>query len=273
MYFYRKLTLILTFSILNVHKTFILSRLKQVIYRMEETQRFATKIIGDIKDLPYYKNYAAASGAVHNISNHEEAVGLVFNNNGLKQWIPKASEKPTSDKVWSWINYTLNEDVNKGILETPMPDYSYISQPCGTHDSPDFLVKLEKNIFIGIECKSADGYSPMYNSGGIKQNLIYVFCSKKVNATTIYVGKDVLSIEQQKLIDELISKQRLLEKEYNEKLKAIDIHHRGVSYYTRPMIQQSGGAEYTDYFTHRERQQCEQQVYLFLNSIIEKNYK
>ena len=86
------------------------------------------------------------------------------------------------------------------------------------------------------------------------------------------VGKDVLSIEQQKLIDELIMKQRELEKEYNEKLKAIDVNHRGISYYTRPMIQQCGGAQYTNYFKHAEKEKCEENVYKFMNDIIELNY-
>ena len=257
---------------ININNRLLSTRIKHIFVRMEETKKSMTKIMKEIQNLPYYKNHAAASGAVHNFAQHEDAVAAVFNSNGLVQWVPKIIEKPSSEKVWSWMDYSIKNEKPEIELVTPMPDYSYISQPCGTHDSPDFLVKLNKNIFLGIECKSADGYFPMYNSGGIKQNLIYVFCSKKVNATTIYVGKDVLSIEQQKIIDELISKQRLLEKEYNEKLKAIDVHHRGVSYYTRPMIQQSGGAEFTNYFTHTEREQCEQNVYSFIDSIIVNNY-
>ena len=256
----------------NINNRLLSTRIKHIFVRMEETKKSMTKIMKEIQNLPYYKNHAAASGAVHNFAQHEDAVAAVFDNNGLAHWVPKSNEKPSSAKVWSWIDYSIRNEKPQTELVTPMPDYSYISQPCGTHDSPDFLLKLNKNIFLGIECKSADGYFPMYNSGGIKQNLIYVFCSKKVNSTTVYVGKDVLSVEQQKIIDELISKQRLLEKEYNDKLKAIDVHHRGVSYYTRPMIQQSGGAEYTNYFTHAERGQCEANVYSFIDSIIENNY-
>lgn len=233
---------------------------------MEEVKNKALKIMRDIHDLPYYKNYAAASGAVHNFAQHEDAVASVFNNNGLVLWNPSNNEKPSSETIWKWIN----SSIDNVKIETHMPDNSYMSQPCGTHDSPDFIIKLD-NVFFGIECKSADGFSPMYNSGGIKQNLIYVFCSKKTNSTTIYVGKDVLSIEQQKLIDELIMKQRELEKEYNEKLKAIDVNHRGVSYYTRPMIQQSGGAEFTNYFKHAEKEKCEENVYKFMKNIIEMN--
>jgi len=272
MFFHKKLISMTIYLFVNINNKLLSTRIKHIFVRMEETKNSMTKIIKEIQNLPYYKNYAAASGAVHNFAQHEDAVAAVFNSNGLTQWIPNSNEKPSSEKVWSWMDYSLRNEKPETELVTPMPDYSYISQPCGTHDSPDFLVKLNKNIFLGIECKSADKYFPMYNGGSIKQNLIYVFCSKKVNATTVYVGKDVLSVEQQKLIDELISKQRLLEKEYNVKLKAIDVHHRGVNYYTRPMIIQSGGAEYTNYFTHAERGHCEQNVYSFIDSIIENNY-
>jgi hypothetical protein len=222
--------------------------------------------------MPYFKNYAAASGAVHNIASHEKAVEILMTDQGLTEWKP--IEKPNSETIWNWINTSYQNTIQENptiMFETLMPNYSYLSQPCGTHDSPDFIIKLDNFIFIGIECKSVDkGYTPMYNSGGIKQPLIYVFCSKKTNSTTIYCGKDIMTLEQQKILDELIEKQRVIEKEYNQKLKECDVNHRGISYYTRPMIQQSGGAEYTNYFTHQNREKCEQNVFEFVNAMIKK---
>jgi hypothetical protein len=38
------------------------------------------------------------------------------------------------------------------------------------------------------------------------------------------------------------------------------------------MIQQSGGAQYTNYFKHAEKEKCEENVYKFMNDIIELNY-
>jgi hypothetical protein len=76
----------------------------------------------------------------------------------------------------------------------------------------------------------------------------------------------VCSMEQQILIDELIQRQKELEIEYKEKLKAVDVNKRGISYYTRPMICQSGVAELTDYFTHPHRARCEMRVYDFMNA-------
>lgn len=238
----------------------------------EKNKQFMIQLLNGIKAMPYFKNYAAASGAVHNIASHEKAFEILMTDNGLTEWKP--IEKPNSETIWNWINtsYKNISQENPIIFETVMPDYSYLSQPCGTHDSPDFIIKLDELKFIGIECKSADkGYTPMYNSGGIKQPLIYVFCSKKTNSTTMYCGKDIMTLEQQNLLDELIEKQRIIEKEYNEKLKECDVNHRGISYYTRPMIQQSGGAEYTNYFAHRNREKCEQNVFEHVNVLIDKN--
>jgi len=167
---------------------------------------------------------------------------------------------------------TVSDWLNNPATASSMLPMSFVSQPCGTHDSPDFLVKLENGVVFGIECKSSDGYCPMYNSGGIKQNLIYVLSSRKKNQTTIYVGRDIMTVAQQNLINELIQKQKVLEKEYNEKLKAIDIRHRGVNYGTRPAIQQAGGESYTNYFIHSERETCEKNVDIFLDEIIDAAY-
>ena len=41
------------------------------------------EILEDILTMPYYKNYAAASGAVHNIAKHEDAVEDKFVKHGL----------------------------------------------------------------------------------------------------------------------------------------------------------------------------------------------
>ena len=35
--------------------------------------------------MPYYKNYAAESGAVHNINKHENAITDILINNGYKK--------------------------------------------------------------------------------------------------------------------------------------------------------------------------------------------
>jgi len=253
-------------------------------------------ILNDILLMPYFKNYAAASGLVHNIAKHEDAVADVFIKNGLSLWNPiKTQKKPKiirnkkqkniidnqeiiineiieSESVTnSWKN-TVYTWIENPSLAKLMPKNSYISQPCGTHGNPDFIIKLDEGVVIAIECKTTtDSLCPMYNSGGIKQNYVYVFANERTNKTTIYMGRDIVTIEQQQIINELILKQRELEKEFNIKLKNIDIHERGVTYYTRPMIIQLGGGDCTDYFTHKEREICEKNVYKFIDDMIRQN--
>lgn len=195
-------------------------------------------VLDDLRRMPYFKNYAAASGIIHG---HEDAVKDIFIKNGL----------------------TECSKVNKNAI----PPMTFISQPNGSQNSPDFMVRFECQNIYKFECKSTDknATKPVYNSGGIKQDTIYVYSAARYNKTVIYVGGDVCSPEQQKLIDELIHKQKELELEYNKKLSDEDINKRGISYYTRPMICQTGVAELTDYFTHPHRDRCELRVYEFMN--------
>ena len=132
------------------------------------------------------------------------------------------------------------------------------------HDSPD-LVNINGRIY-GFECKSTTGrnYKPLYNSGGIKANIIYVFTNESVNATTLYLGRDIITKEQSSLITELIQKQRKIEEEYNIKLSEIDTNNRGISYYTRAMIGQQGNSSKTNYFSHDNKKICEENVLKFL---------
>jgi len=198
--------------------------------------------------LPFYKNEAAASGAVHNIARHEDALARVLEENGFLRY-PLASKLNRTETL-KWIH--------QPELSKEIPDGTFIEQPFGTHNAPDFIVKVSNNFVLFMEAKSsATSLHPTYNSGGVKQDLLYVFCAKKTNQTTIFKGSSVITLEQQRLIDEHIIEARKRDEELNRKLAAIDPNHRGISYYTRPMIIQSGGASYTNYFTHTQRQQAE----------------
>ena len=207
------------------------------------------KVLQEIMKMPYYKNYAAESGAVHNFSKHEDAISSILKKYGFIE-MEKTKDCIKKNKDL-WI---------KEPSKCPIPINSFISQPFGTHDNPDFLVRIEQEKLIPIEAKSSEDYKPLYNSGGIKPNYIYVFSSKKTNSTTIYKGCDIISFEAYKVIEELINEQKKLEIAANEKLRKLDVYHRGISYYTRPMIGQSGDKTFTNYFTHDDREKCEQNV-------------
>lgn len=196
----------------------------------------------DFLKMPYFKNYAAASGMVHNFAKHEEAIVSVMEKHGYAKYNP---QKKLHKKDF------VNKNTN---FLSDMPSKSFIEQPFGTHSSPDFFIKTETNNIIPLEAKSSETSShPTYNSGGVKQGYYYIFCSKKTNSTTVYRGEDIITEEQQNLINEYIKEEKNRAAILNNKLKTIDIHSRGVSFYPRPMICQSGGAAFTNYFTHQNK--------------------
>jgi hypothetical protein len=58
-----------------------------------------SKILDDFNKMPYYKNYAAASGNVHNISKHEDAVNDVLKQNGFYEFVPKSEKNKKKEPV------------------------------------------------------------------------------------------------------------------------------------------------------------------------------
>jgi len=208
------------------------------------------EILEEMRSMPYFKNEAAASGAVHNVARHEEALSLVLERHGFKK-----GELPQGIKKEVAMKWLLQPELAHSI-----PVGTFIEQPFGTHNSPDFIIKVNDKVVLFLEAKSSKDTFPVYNSGGAKKDFIYVFCSEKTNETTIYKGESIISLEQQKLIDEHIQNAREQDKVLNDKLKEIDENHRGVKYYTRPMICQSGGVSYTNYFKHEHRSEAETRV-------------
>jgi len=204
------------------------------------------KIFKHFMKMPYYENCAAASGAVHNIAKHEDAVEDVLRRHGLtcvKDHVTKGFTK-TRD---AWL---------KDPSLCTMADDTYISQPCGTHNSPDFIVKSGGKVYF-LECKSAKGGTPMFNSGVPKSEYLYVFCSEKHNSTTMFWGGDVLSAKEVRLIEERIRQSRKDDEILNRKLGR---NLYGLTYYTRPMIQHKGGRLINDYFLNPERKRIEQRA-------------
>ena len=143
-------------------------------------------------------------------------------------------------------------------LANGMLNGTFIEQPFGKQQSPDFIVKVSDSFVLFLEAKSsATALAPTYNSGIPHKNFIYIFCAKKTNETTIYKGDSVINNVQQHLIQQHIEEARKRDEELNKALKLIDTNHRGIAYYTRPMILQAGGNNCTNYFTHAHREHAE----------------
>lgn len=191
--------------------------------------------------MPYYRNHQAVSGAVHNISSHEDAVKDVILSHGLNEVDRKISKKERD----AWLADPYSCDLAEG---------TFLFQPCGQNDSPDFIVKVNGKAYF-LECKSVKGLTkaPMYNSGVPKAGYIYIFTAERYNETTIYFGQDVCPPEDYNNFQELIEEHRKLDERYNKRF----INNFGIQHYTRPMVKHVGG---TDYFVNEYREQIEQGV-------------
>ena len=102
------------------------------------------KILESILQMPYFRNYQAASGAVHNTSTHESAVEDVLCAFGFSE-VEDHDTKGFIKTRDLWINDPAACDMENG---------TYISQPCGPQNSPDFIVKADDKVYF-MECKSS----------------------------------------------------------------------------------------------------------------------
>jgi hypothetical protein len=177
---------------------------------------------------------------------HQCSVENLLNKHGFKK----------SLNVSSISQKQRDETLVTGSLDS-LQNIEYISQPCGTQDSPDFIVKYDNKIYF-IECKSSKGDKPTYNGGLPKKQYIYIFTSKKYNSTTIFRGEDILCESKRFLLEQLRAEEVALVQKYQNNKSWKD--SRGFDYYPRAMYTQSGGWNKTDYFKHNDRKMCEQNV-------------
>jgi len=209
----------------------------------------------DILKMPYHRNYAAASGKVHNIAKHEDAVEDILIKHGFKN-ANLPNRKGTKSPI-------AQEDRDRAMTNSRellgIPKNRYVPQPCGSHSSPDFIINYNDKIYF-IECKSSKTPQPTYNSGLPNKEYIYIFSSEKTNETTVYMGDDIVSSAQRSIITEALDKISPILEDLNKNLKLEDSNRRGIDFYLRAMYNQKGNAEKTNYFDHENRQHCEERV-------------
>lgn len=213
------------------------------------------KLYNDLISMPYFRNYQAVSGNVHNISKHEDAVEQVLLNSNLE----KKSFKALTESLGFDTRREFRDFLQEGYFHEKVPDNTFYYQPTGENDSPDFIFKVDNKVFL-LECKSGKNNKPMFNSGLPKKGYIYLFCSEKSNQSTMFLGEDIVNDLQREIIEEYNKAQKQIVEELNRKLAENDAQKRGIIYYERNMWNQAGGKEKADYFTHESRAQCEQNV-------------
>jgi len=218
--------------------------------------------IKSILDMPYFKNENARSGGAS--FGHEDAVAVKFRHAGFTE-LPKTTyPKMTKGLLKKWAQTSDDTELRK--VAKGMPLGTFILQPAGSQGFPDILVLDFNDRFIAVECKSGqNGECPMWNDNLPKPDTIYILSSGRQNATTIFMGRDVISPEEQALMDKEEAEIAKIVKQYNLKMAAIDKFNRGWLQKSRKQHFQGGGGAKTNYFTHASREACETNALMYAN--------
>ena len=204
--------------------------------------------------MPYHMNQNARSGGAR--YGHEHELAERIKAAGFVEYPKSAYPKVTKSLLKKWAE--TGNDTDLRAATAGLPTGTYILQPAGTQGFPDILIKDFNDRFVVVEGKTGKGVCPMWNDNLPKPNAIYVFTSAAVDETTIFLGKDVITDAEQKLMDLQEAEVAKVVKLYNAKMAAIDVHKRGFLQKSRKQHFQGGGNAKTNYFTHQSRTQCEQ---------------
>lgn len=211
--------------------------------------------------MPYFKNEHARSGVT--VHGHEDAVALKLADSGFAEKDKKDYPTLSKSLLRKWA--TTGDETQLRLATSSMPNGSYITQPAGSQGFPDILVKDFDGRYFAFECKSTKGSgTPMWNDSLPKPNAIYVMNSGKYNSTTLFIGRDVISSAEQKLMDEQEKAIEQIVEQYKQKLASMDVFNRGWLQKSRRQHFQYGGNTKTDYFKHADRSKCEQNVLNFV---------
>ena len=153
---------------------------------------------------------------------------------------------------------------------------SYLMQPYGSQNYPDFLV-FTNNHILPIELKYSKGksISPMWNGNLPKYNGIYIFASNGKKDITFFIGNDVLPHEERKELVHFWEKTRQEKDKYTDYLRnKTEIgdyeFNRGFNIYIRETYMQSTSINkkaQLNYFEADDREKIEDLVISFMKEI------
>ena len=141
---------------------------------------YGVKILEFLKEvlkLPYHLNAAAESGAVHNTATHEQKLKEMLINKDFNELL----QIPSFLKKEIILNWEDNID-----LLDQIPDGTFIEQPFGKQNNPDFIIKVNKNCWLMIESKTAK-HPPRYTTVVVSQKNIYIYSLLKNIIKLLYL--------------------------------------------------------------------------------------
>jgi hypothetical protein len=217
-----------------------------------------------ILKMGYVKNEHATTKK--SVNGHENAIESIFAENSFTSISRDLYPKPNKKIIKDWAETGNASEID--LLFKAMPNGTYIPQLLGTQSFPDIFLKDFDGKYFSIECKSVKGTAPMWNDNIPTQYGIYVISSGKLNETTVCLGKDIISPEMTKLRNEITEKLKVVIKDYEQKMKVLDSHERGwYLTYRQQSFQYGKNQKMANYFSHKDRKKCEQNVLNFVECI------
>ena len=243
------------------------------------------QVFSKILKMPYYKNESQRSGKT--IHGHEDALSLKLTDDGFVKLNNKDYPKLKKHMIKGWedsgfdFNYLADKSDTKyktkyNITFGDMPAGSYLTQPAGPQSFPDFLIKDFDGRFIAVEAKSGkknekqvqksdnSTMAPMWNDNLPKTGAVYIYSNEKNNQTTVFLGRDVISDTVIKLQESLMEELNKSVERFRSLVREQDIHNRGWDIKYRPQNFQGYGLDKCDYFKHKDRKKCENNVLEFV---------
>jgi hypothetical protein len=205
----------------------------------------------------YYANQNARSGGAD--YGHEHAVAQVLKTTGFTEVDRALFPKMTKGLLKKWSNGDATATAKLTQMTATLPPGRIIVQPAGSQGFPDILVKDFGSRLIALECKSGkNGLCPMWNDNVPRQNALYVLSSGLADATTVFLGSDVITQGTYDLMTQQEAEIAAIVQKYGALMSQADTYKRGWVQKSRKQHFQGGGADLTNYFTHSDRQRCEQ---------------
>jgi hypothetical protein len=209
----------------------------------------------------YYKNENARSGDYN--PGHEDAIADVLVSEGFQKFVQNDFPNLKRRDLKTWWEGGFGNQLDEVLSD--MPNGSFILQPGGTQSFPDLLVKDFNGRFVALEAKSGKGTHPMWNDSTPKPGAAYVMSSGRLNESTMFMGEDVITTEEQDCINRYNLLFEELKQKCAEEMSTVNNKNRGWLYSHRRQFFQQGGADKTNYFTHPDRKDCEKKTLEFLS--------
>jgi hypothetical protein len=163
---------------------------------------------------------------------------------------------------WKIIQEHIKNKLATDFIDIPNERLkrSYIYQPYGSQQFPDYIVFTDKKVVpLEIKFSSKSQSKPIWNSNVPKANAFYIFGSYGLNDITFFCGDDIITEQHRKALYGFFEDIRKLQNEIREEMPLLDETNRGFTPYIRSAFDQRKHKKTVEssFFSHSDRKKVE----------------